>query len=99
MAGHLKATSQFELIAVGRSTGLPDLRTHFQPALVCHTLLLFLSLAVSFGLWRALEASRGANEPRLVFWGTSGSDMTVVDHLWAHCVCVSILETSAASAA
>ena len=50
VTGHLKATSEFECIAVRRPADPPDLRTCFQPALICHTQLSFLSFSVSFGL-------------------------------------------------
>ena len=50
VTGHLKATSEGEFIAFERPVGPPDLKTRFQPALICHTQLSFLSFSVSFGL-------------------------------------------------
>ena len=47
--------------------------------------LVFLLLAVRFGLQMPLEGPRGPNEPQIVFLGTSPpGDMTVVYHLLAH---------------
>ena len=46
--------------------------------------LLFLLLAVRFGLQMPLEGPRGPNEPQIVFLGRFPSDMTVIYHLLAH---------------
>ena len=46
--------------------------------------LLFLLLAVWFGLQRPLEGPRGPNEPQIVFLGRPPSDMTVIYHSLAH---------------
>ena len=76
-----KKTVVFELKTVlgnflelyGRWKGLwaPDTRTHLQTAPICAMQLLFLLLAVRFGLQMPLEGPRGPNEPEIVFLGTS----------------------------
>ena len=61
----------FEFYSRWKGLLAPDTKTHFQTAPICPMQLLFLLLAVRFGLQMPLEGPRGPNEPQIVFLGTS----------------------------